>query len=97
MNNLDIVAESMLLSDDEINTKRNGYKEIAEKEKLAFLNIKKIKNQMDGGRRRKLKIFHGYVNNNMRNRINGLRLTVIGVRIKENKGKNSTILQIKVH
>lgn len=46
-NDLDKLAESRSLTDEEIETRRNGYKDIVEKEKLAVIDVKKkSKNQM---------------------------------------------------
>lgn len=78
VNDLDKLAESRPLTEEEIKSRRNGYKDITEKENLTVIDAKqksKIKWAIDGDEN--TKFVHGYANNNnRRNRID--RLMIIG-------------------
>lgn len=71
---IDIEAESRMLSNEEIEIRHRGYKEIIEKEKNTVLYLQqksRIKWAIEGDKN--TRFFHGYFNNNNRkNRINGL-------------------------
>lgn len=73
---LDMDAENRVLSAEEIETRRVGYKDIIEMEKTVVMDARqksKIRWAMDGDENSKL--FHGFINsNNRKNRINGLMI-----------------------